>query len=251
MAQLLYFACSRKREYLADACGAQFTRYPEGLASALEKISQAHVPLSFASQATAPMFIVNPLYAATVKPNSVFSSHPPTSERIRVLRGMTGASFADYEAAYRRAKGGSLIGASTLRAAPPQQTIRAPPTKGRSRRDRIRTVLRTARPATCGFTAIAVWRFQFPKVTSRTRFAASVAAASCRSLRRAKPRPPPDYRPSFHRPVVSLPALPARRSFAKAGSLVEGPNLLPRHFSTAAPARDGNHYGAGVAGPFS
>ena len=64
MAQLLYFACSRKREYLADASSAQFTRYPEGLASALEKISQAHVPLSFASKATAPMFIVNPLSAA-------------------------------------------------------------------------------------------------------------------------------------------------------------------------------------------
>ena len=120
MAQLLYFACSRKREYLADACGAQFTRYPEGLASALEKISQARVPVNFASKATAPMFIVNPLYAADGEPNSVFASHPPTSERIRVLRSMTGTSFADYEAAYRRARGGSLIGASTLRAAPPQ-----------------------------------------------------------------------------------------------------------------------------------
>ena len=70
MAQLLYFACSRKREYLADACSAQYTRYPEGLASALEKISQAHVPLAFASEATAPMFIVNPLTAATAKPTA-------------------------------------------------------------------------------------------------------------------------------------------------------------------------------------
>ncbi len=54
MAQLLYFACSRKREYLADASGAQFTRYPEGLASALEKISQAHVPLEFRQQSHCP-----------------------------------------------------------------------------------------------------------------------------------------------------------------------------------------------------
>jgi heat shock protein HtpX len=129
MAQLLYFACSRKREYLADACGAQFTRYPEGLASALEKISQAHIPLSFASQATAPMFIVNPLTAASGEADSVFSSHPPTKDRIRVLRAMTGASFADYEAAYRRAKGGSLIGSRTLQTAT-TEAIRTPSNEG-------------------------------------------------------------------------------------------------------------------------
>ncbi|HUJ09789.1 MAG TPA: M48 family metallopeptidase [Verrucomicrobiae bacterium] len=124
MAQLLYFACSRKREYLADASGAQFTRYPEGLASALEKISQAHVPLSFASKATAPMFIINPFSAAEgEESDSVFSSHPPTRERIRILRSMTGASLADYEAAYRRAEGGALIGADSLRSAA-QQSIR-------------------------------------------------------------------------------------------------------------------------------
>ncbi len=129
MAQLLYFACSRKREYLADASGAQFTRYPEGLASALEKISQANVPLGFASKATAPMFIVNPLSAAGDEPDSVFASHPPTRERIRILRAMSGASFADYEAAYRRAKGGALIGARTLQSAP-QEAIRQPSSAG-------------------------------------------------------------------------------------------------------------------------
>src|ERR1017187_8103833 len=130
MAQLLYFACSRKREYLADASGAQFTRYPEGLASALEKISQAHVPLSFASKATAPMFIVNPLSAAAGdEPDSVFASHPPTKERIRILRSMSGASFTDYDAAYRRAKGGSVIGSATLQSAP-QEAIRAPSNEG-------------------------------------------------------------------------------------------------------------------------
>ncbi|MGA2604474.1 MAG: M48 family metallopeptidase [Verrucomicrobiia bacterium] len=129
MAQLLYFACSRKREYLADASSAQFTRYPEGLASALEKISQAHESLSSANQANAPMFIVNPLTAATGEADSVFSSHPPTTDRIRVLRAMTGASFADYEAAYRRTKSGSLIGSQTLKSAT-QQTIRAPSNEG-------------------------------------------------------------------------------------------------------------------------
>ena len=136
MAQLLYFACSRKREYLADASSAQFTRYPEGLASALEKISAARESLSFANEATAPMFIVNPLTAATGEADSIFSSHPPTQDRIRVLRAMAGASFADYEAAYRRAKGGALIGSQTLKSAP-QQTIRAPSDEGpiQTRRD--------------------------------------------------------------------------------------------------------------------
>ncbi|HVM61549.1 MAG TPA: M48 family metallopeptidase [Verrucomicrobiae bacterium] len=136
MAQILYFACSRKREYLADASSAEFTRYPEGLASALEKIAGAHVPASFASEATAPMFIVNPLTAASGEADSVFSSHPPTADRVRILRAMTGASFADYEAAWRRAKGGSLIGSQTLKSAT-AQTIRAPSNDGpiQSRRE--------------------------------------------------------------------------------------------------------------------
>ena len=129
MAQLLYFACSRKREFLADACAAQYTRYPEGLASALEEISQAAVASSHASKATAPMFIVNPLYAGGDEPDSVFASHPSTAARIRILRGMAGASLKDYEEAYRRAKGGGLIGTSSLGSAP-QQTIRAPSNEG-------------------------------------------------------------------------------------------------------------------------
>lgn len=124
MAQLLYFACSRKREYLADASASQFTRYPEGLASALEKISQSNERLSFASKATAPMFIVNPLAAAGDTATSLFSTHPPTRERVRILRAMSGASFADYEAAYRRATGAGLIGQASMQMSP-TQTIRA------------------------------------------------------------------------------------------------------------------------------
>jgi heat shock protein HtpX len=134
MAQLLYFACSRKREYLADASGAQFTRYPEGLASALEKISQAQIAPTFANKATAPLFIINPFSGTGVPPVqsqatngrdarstfSLFSTHPPTAERIRILRGMTGAALADYEAAYRQAKGTGLIGTQTLSADQPQ-----------------------------------------------------------------------------------------------------------------------------------
>ena len=64
LAQILYFACSRRREYLADASGAQFTRYPDGLASALEKISAFQGEGLQVSKAVAPMFTVNPLSAA-------------------------------------------------------------------------------------------------------------------------------------------------------------------------------------------
>lgn len=100
-AQLLYFAISRKREYLADASGALLTRYPEGLASALEKISSSTATLSSANRATAPMYIVNPLKKAGKVASDLTSTHPPVSERIRILRGMTGASFANYEEAFR------------------------------------------------------------------------------------------------------------------------------------------------------
>jgi len=135
MAQILYFACSRKREYLADASSAQFTRYPEGLASALQVISQANVPLSFDCKATAPMFIVNPL-AAQSDTVSLFATHPPTSERIRILLSMSGASLNDYEAAFRKAKGSGCIGEDTLRDAAPL-TVRQPSDEGpiQTRRD--------------------------------------------------------------------------------------------------------------------
>lgn len=127
-AQILYFACSRKREYLADASAAQFTRYPAGLASALEKIALSSQAVAFANKTTAPMFIVNPL-AAAGRGFSLFSTHPATEERIRILRNMGGASLADYESAYKRAKGGALIGPQSLQAAP-AQSIRAPSNDG-------------------------------------------------------------------------------------------------------------------------
>jgi heat shock protein HtpX len=142
LAQILYFACSRKREYLADACAAQFTRYPEGLASALEKISLTSSQVSFASKATAPMFIINPL-AARGATGSLFATHPPTTERIRVLRNMTGAGLGDYEAAYRTATGNGLIGAQSIQSAP-TAAIRAAANEGPvlSRRDTHDTVHR-------------------------------------------------------------------------------------------------------------
>lgn len=108
LAHILYFALSRRREYLADAGGARLTRYPEGLASALEKIANDPSPqLASANKVTATMYIANPLKKKKKKKLSDLSStHPPISERIRILRNMThGASFEDYSVAYRNATG--------------------------------------------------------------------------------------------------------------------------------------------------
>jgi heat shock protein HtpX len=85
---LIQLAISRKREYLADASGALLTRYPEGLASALEKISQNAAPLQNANEATAHLFIANPFGNAGKKLSELFSTHPPTADRVRILRGM-------------------------------------------------------------------------------------------------------------------------------------------------------------------
>jgi heat shock protein HtpX len=105
-AQLIYFAISRKREYLADASSALYTRYPEGLASALEKLAASTEQLKSANQATAPMYIINPFRKKGLKASDLTSTHPPISERIRILRAMAGASFNNYDQAYRQVHGG-------------------------------------------------------------------------------------------------------------------------------------------------
>ncbi len=105
LARLIYLAVSRKREYLADASAATFTRYPEGLASALEKISRAPEKLAKATSATAPMFIINPLKRTKNMAANATSTHPPIDERIRILRSMSGGSFADYDRSYKEVKG--------------------------------------------------------------------------------------------------------------------------------------------------
>ncbi|MFH1946684.1 MAG: zinc metalloprotease HtpX [Candidatus Magasanikbacteria bacterium] len=86
IAELIKLAISRKREYLADASGSLLTRYPEGLARALEKISKSNQPLQTASTATAHLFISNPLKGKGM--NKLFSTHPPIEERINKLRNM-------------------------------------------------------------------------------------------------------------------------------------------------------------------
>jgi heat shock protein HtpX len=105
LAQLLYFAISRKREYLADASSVRYTRYPEGLASALEKISNSTLELKTANKVTAPMYIANPLKPKGQKLSDLTSTHPPISERIRILRSIAGgANYIDYQNAFNKIK---------------------------------------------------------------------------------------------------------------------------------------------------
>lgn len=117
MARLLYFAISRKREYLADASATRLTRYPEGLASALEKISSEACGLSSVNRVTAPMYIVNPLQAEGMGLSGLTSTHPPIRERIQILRSIAhGAGYASYQEAFSRVSGrsGTLIPPSGL-----------------------------------------------------------------------------------------------------------------------------------------
>ena len=87
--KLIQLAVSRKREFLADADGALLTRYPEGLAKALEKISAYKEPMRRANDATAHLYISNPFGGKTTKFfHKLFSTHPPAEERIKALRTM-------------------------------------------------------------------------------------------------------------------------------------------------------------------
>ncbi len=103
LARLLYLAISRRREYLADATSAALTRYPEGLASALEKIANAHEVLEVANRATSPMYIVNPIKPFESRYRAWESTHPPLGERIKILRSMAGApDYLAYQNAWRQ-----------------------------------------------------------------------------------------------------------------------------------------------------
>lgn len=91
-ATLMQLAISRKKEFLADADGALMTRYPEGLARALEKISADPYDLARPNRATAHLYISSPLKEKTTKPSlwaRAFMTHPPVSERVKALRDMS------------------------------------------------------------------------------------------------------------------------------------------------------------------
>jgi heat shock protein HtpX len=90
VAQVIQLAISRRREYLADVSGANLTRYPEGLARALEKLKSDHEVLESATNATAHLFIVNPFKGKDFGAwfSNLFNTHPPLAERIKILRSL-------------------------------------------------------------------------------------------------------------------------------------------------------------------
>jgi heat shock protein HtpX len=90
VATLIQLAISRQREYLADASGALTTRYPEGLASALEKIGQTSSAMQRQNTATAHLFFASPLKGGSI--TNLFSTHPPIAERVARLRKMIGSN---------------------------------------------------------------------------------------------------------------------------------------------------------------
>ncbi|MFA7286149.1 MAG: M48 family metallopeptidase [Patescibacteria group bacterium] len=92
IAKLLQLAISRRREFLADADGALLSRYPEGLASALEKIADANQMTTSASNATASLYFASPFPRSSRRLASLFSTHPPLEERITALRTMGGGA---------------------------------------------------------------------------------------------------------------------------------------------------------------
>ncbi|MDD3296768.1 MAG: M48 family metallopeptidase [Candidatus Omnitrophica bacterium] len=106
LARLFYFSLSRRREYLADASGVRLTRYPPGLASALEKISASGIKLDSANKITASMYIENPFIKKSMATQSLFSTHPPITERIKILRSMSGGvNYFEYQKAFSNVKG--------------------------------------------------------------------------------------------------------------------------------------------------
>ena len=87
IATLIRLAISRKREFLADASGALLTRYPEGLARALEKIEKHSKPMKYANKAMAHLYIANPFPTKNIA--KLFMTHPPIEERVKALRDMS------------------------------------------------------------------------------------------------------------------------------------------------------------------
>ncbi|HSW58902.1 MAG TPA: M48 family metalloprotease [Dehalococcoidales bacterium] len=114
VAQILYFSLSRKREYLADASAALYTRYPEGLAAALEKLQNNNTRVQKVNKATAPMYISNPFYKRGMAVNDLFATHPPLVDRINILRRMAGAGYNDYEKSFESIKSSRVMNTASL-----------------------------------------------------------------------------------------------------------------------------------------
>ncbi|MFH1355850.1 MAG: M48 family metallopeptidase [bacterium] len=140
IAQLIYFAISRKREYLADACGVQFTRNPLGLANALAKIGGNIKPLKVGNSAIKPFFIANPEATSL---SSLTSTHPPLNKRIAILQNMAGLGYKNYEQSFQKITGtkSSLLPKAAINTAPPEPLPSLPQTQA------IPQAVKTAIPA--------------------------------------------------------------------------------------------------------
>jgi heat shock protein HtpX len=137
IARLLYLAISRRREYLADATSAALTRYPEGLASALEKIANDPEVLEVANRATSPLYIVNPIKPFEERYCAWASTHPPIGERIKILRSIAGtANYLAYQNAWRqvgeRSLGARLISPAEMAQSNTRFQPRAEPVQGQA-----------------------------------------------------------------------------------------------------------------------
>ena len=89
-ARAVQMAVSRQREYLADATSVQFTRNPNGLISALTKLTAAAAPFPGVSRATQHLFIVNPIQTFTARSSALMATHPDIADRIARLRNLGG-----------------------------------------------------------------------------------------------------------------------------------------------------------------
>lgn len=132
LARIFYFTISKKREYLADASAARLTRYPIGLASALEKIAK-HSSVDFVSKITAPMFIVNPHFAG-VDEDSLFaaSTHPPIYKRIAILTQLQHGgkvSLENYQKLYEKELSTSGLFSKTTLNSDKSEAVRAESTE--------------------------------------------------------------------------------------------------------------------------
>ncbi len=114
LAQLIYFSTSRKREYLADASAVRLTRYPAGLADALEKIAAGSGRMEQANKVTAPMYINNPM-GNKMELSGLTSTHPPINKRIEILRKLSGdVGYQGYEKAFNSVNHGRCIPVGSL-----------------------------------------------------------------------------------------------------------------------------------------
>lgn len=132
LARIFYFTISKKREYLADASAARLTRYPVGLASALQKIAK-HSSVDFVSKITAPMFIVNPQFAGADE-DSVFSgsTHPPVYKRIAILTQLQHGgkvSLENYQKLYEKELSTSGLFSKTTLESDKSEAVRAESTE--------------------------------------------------------------------------------------------------------------------------